>query len=114
MKKDNIPKIASLIYICFISIFALDVFDANYSLKQQLIGLVIHLIPTFGFILLFIISLYKRQYGGILFIVASFLFTLVFQTYQSLTTLVLLSGPPLLIGVMFLHPVFHAVKKERN
>src|SRR5664280_249579 len=45
------PRIICILFACFISIFALDVFQENHGFWNTLLALLIHLIPT-GLLLL--------------------------------------------------------------
>lgn len=40
------PRILGLLYIGFISLFALDVFDGEYNFGQALVAFTMHLIPS--------------------------------------------------------------------
>ena len=95
------PRILTIIYILFISLFALDVFS-EYSFPEALIALFMHLIPTFLLIGLLVIAWKKEFIGGIIFLVLAVVFTIFFNTYRELITLLLISGPVFLIGTLFL------------
>jgi hypothetical protein len=40
------PRIAGILFVLFISIFALDVFDAGYGFWETLLALFMHLLPS--------------------------------------------------------------------
>src|ERR1035441_3495384 len=40
------PRIICILFACFVSIFALDVFQENHGFWNTLLALLIHLIPT--------------------------------------------------------------------
>jgi hypothetical protein len=42
-----LPRILCILAILFISVFALDAFDPELSIWQQIVGFLIHLIPSF-------------------------------------------------------------------
>ncbi len=98
----KIAKILSIIYILFISMFAFDMFAENWIWYKILIGFLIHLIPSFVLIALLVWAWKKSLYGGIAFIVLSIIFTLFFKTYQMWQSLVFLTLPLLIIGVLFI------------
>jgi len=60
----NLTRILSIIFILFISLFALDVFGKDFSLM----ALIMNLIPTFIAIILTVIAWKKEFLGGILWI----------------------------------------------
>ena len=42
-----VPRVLSIAFIAFLSIFALDVFDGHHTFRQTMLALVLHLIPSF-------------------------------------------------------------------
>ena len=66
MKKKNyrflfrFPRIFAIIFILFISIFALDIFWQGYTFRQTMWALFIHLIPTRFMIIALILS--RKKY----------------------------------------------------
>ena len=95
------PRIIIIIFILFISIFALDVFE-EYQGLELLIGLFMHLIPSFILIILLVIAWKWEKIGGWLFIVLSIIFTIFFKTYQDIISFLIISLPVLVIGILFL------------
>lgn len=96
-KKINIFKfvtrILAIIYILFITIFAFD--------SQNFIGFLIHLIPTLIFLICFVVSVFKSKIGGILFVLAGIGTIIFFNTYAEITSFILISIAPIIIGLMF-------------
>ncbi|HRY63155.1 MAG TPA: hypothetical protein P5267_00915 [Patescibacteria group bacterium] len=115
MKKINqfiywTPRILSIIFILFLTLFSLDVFEPGISLKQALLGLLIHNIPTLVLLAIVIISWRHEIVGGIAFILAGtfYLATLIktitdtgFQWYY-LSWAIQISGIAFFIGILFL------------
>ena len=56
-----------LLYIGFISLFALDVFSGEYNLAQTLVALTMHLIPSMLILLALVIAWRWELAGSILF-----------------------------------------------
>ena len=50
------PRALAIVFIAFLSLFALDVFGEGYGFWQTLLALVIHLIPTWILIALLILA----------------------------------------------------------
>jgi hypothetical protein len=50
------PRVLSIIFIAFLSIFALDVFDGKHSLWQMVLAFIIHEIPVFVLIAALILA----------------------------------------------------------
>ncbi len=71
------PRIVCILFALFISLFALDVFEEDYSVFQTIIALLIHLIPT-GIIVLVLVLSWRREWiGAFLFISFAMLYLLV-------------------------------------
>jgi uncharacterized membrane protein YccC len=85
-----LPRILAILFIVFISVFALDVIGE----PQWFLALLIHLIPSFILILLTIIAWRNEKVGGFLFLVAGFIITIFFHS-------VVLALPAFIIGIIF-------------
>jgi len=88
-----LPRILSVLFIIFISMFAFDVFDQ----PQWFLALVMHLVPSFILILLTVIAWKHEKLGGLIFIVAGFLL-LISSRFESL----IISIPAIILGALFL------------
>ena len=96
------PRVLAICYIVFLSMFALDVFsEPSASLAATVTGLSLHLLPSLILLVLTIIAWKKAAIGGALFMILALAFTLFFHTYESLPSLLTISVPPLLIGLLF-------------
>ncbi len=96
------PRILSILFILFISMFALDIFEGEYGFWGIIIGLFMHLIPSFTLIILLAIAWKWEKIGGWAFVILAVLFTLYFRTYESISNFMLISFPVLLIGILFI------------
>ena len=86
-----LPRILSILFIAFISIFALDVLGE----PQWFLALIMHLIPSFILIVITIIAWKFSKIGGFLFLAAG---TAMFLFFHSITIAV----PAFVIGILFL------------
>lgn len=89
-----IPRILAILYIIFISLFALDVPILS-------MGFLIHLLPTLILSGCLIVAWFKPKIGGILFALAGIGTIIVFNTYRELITLFTISIIPIIIGILF-------------
>jgi hypothetical protein len=105
-----IPRVIALLFIFFISLFALDVFGNGDSTGEVLLGLIVHLIPSIVLVVLLVVSWKCEKIGGALFIIVGIIFTIFFNTYKDVITFMLISGPAFIIGILFL---ISAVKKSK-
>jgi hypothetical protein len=100
------PRILSIIFICFLALFSLDIFGNGYNFWQTIVGLFMHNIPSMILIVILIISWKREIVGGIVFILAGLLYIIMLlkggiEPYQIFWILPI-SGPAFLIGVLFL------------
>ena len=97
-----IPRILAIAFIIFISIFALDSFGTEAPLTQEFIGLIIHLVPTYILIAALFVFWKKPYYCGISFIIIAIGFTIYFNTFRNIYSLILISLLPAFIGFLFI------------
>jgi hypothetical protein len=100
------PRILSIIFICFLALFSLDVFGNGLNFWQTILGLLIHNIPVMFLVIILIISWKREIVGGIVFILAGLLYIVMLlkggiEPYQIFWILPI-SGPAFLIGVLFI------------
>jgi len=108
-----IPRILAILFILFISLFALDVFGEDLGFLNTAIALFMHLIPSLVLTGLLILAWKKPKLGGGLFILLSFIFTLAFNTYREPISFLLITGLPLLIGLLFMVSEKKSNQKKR-
>lgn len=104
-----IPRVLAIIFILFISVFALDALPAEDDFLRNLVGFFIHLMPSFLLLAMLIIFWKRPRYSGYVFLFLGIVFTLFFRTYLRLDVFLLISFPPLLIGILFI--AAHFLKK---
>ncbi len=97
----RIALIAAIVYALFLSLFALDVFGTGAPLGDTLLALAIHLLPTLAILLFAWIGWKAPLIGGLLFIVVGVAY-IIEAGGEALLTYLLIAGPPILIGVLFL------------
>jgi len=97
------PRIAGILIVVFVGLFALDVFEMGGSFWAMLGGFLIHALPA---ILLGIGLAFAWRWpwiGAVLFIIGAlfFLRTLLFNPLEQLGMLLLFSGPMAVIAALF-------------
>ncbi|NLB80976.1 MAG: hypothetical protein GX800_05070 [Clostridiaceae bacterium] len=105
------PRVLSILFICFLTLFSLDVFELGKNAGEILIGLLMHNIPSIIMIVLLIIAWRKEIVGAVSYFVAGLLY-IVFvafsavnselQWYIAITWSLTIAGPAFIIGVLFL------------
>jgi hypothetical protein len=114
------PRVICIISILFISLFALDAFDPDLSIWQQIGGFLIHMIPSFILLTALLIAWKWELTGGIIFIIlglllSSFLYTHNYRMNQSVWLslgIVLMMGFPFVLsGILFV--LNHKKRKDQ-
>ena len=112
MKKKYLywaPRILSIIFILFLSMFALDIFDMHLGFWGTILGLFMHLIPSFILVILLLVSWRYEWVGGITFILAGTLY-IVWMLMTALTNpfewyllswSLIIAGPAFFIGILW-------------
>ena len=68
------PRILSILFICFLSLFSLDVYQPGMSAGDVALGLFIHNIPSLIMIVLLVIAWRREIVGAVGFIGAGLLY----------------------------------------
>lgn len=89
-----LPRILAILYIVFISSFALDVFDGS----QWFLPLIIHLIPPFILLAITIIAWKHEFIGGFIFIISGFVLLIILHS-----EIMIISVPSIILGILFLN-----------
>jgi hypothetical protein len=97
-----LPRILAIVFAAFVSLFALDVFGAGYSLGETIQALLIHLIPTYAILIALIIAWRWEWAGAILFLALAVAYPLMFGTQFHWSVYVTMMTPPLLVAALFL------------
>jgi hypothetical protein len=106
------PRIMMLVFALFLVVFSFDVFGGNQIFLYKLEGFLIHTIPTIVLLMILWLTWKRPMWGGLLFILVSLLFTLFFHTYRQWTSFLIITGGPLLIGILFI--LVHYMKVKEN
>jgi hypothetical protein len=104
------PRLISILFLCFLAMFSLDVFDGNYGFWGTIVGLFMHNIPVFILLIVLLISWKHEIVAGIVFILAGFLYIAImarnmltnpFEGYM-LSYSLIIAGPAFIVGILFL------------
>ena len=114
-----LPRIICILAILYISIFALDAFQPNLTVWQQIGAFLMHLIPSFILMALLLIA-WKWEYtGGIIFMIIGLgLSPIVFMhnynmnhtVWLSLGIISSITLPFAVVGLLFIMSYFHKKK----
>jgi hypothetical protein len=95
------PRIAGILYILFLSLFALDIFDMQLGFWGTIVGLFMHLIPSILLTAAIIVAWKWEWVGAVLFIGWAIWYVTFMRGFDWIAY-VLISGLPALIGLLFL------------
>ncbi len=116
-----IPRALSILFIAFLSIFALDVFGGNQSLWRTLVALCVHLIPSFVLIIALVLAWRWEWIGAALYGAAGALYLVwvlpspVPPPAMKLVWCTTIAGPAFVIAILFwINWLKHAELRSRK
>ena len=92
-----LPRVLSILFAMFISIFALDVFGEGYNFWETLVALFMHLVPTFILVAVLAIAWRWERVGAALFLALAIIY-LVLTDGRMLTIPI----PLIIVSLLFL------------
>jgi len=95
------PRAICILFACFISLFALDVFGEGYSFWETVLAFLMHQIPTALVALVLMIAWRWEWVGGILFVVLGLFYIVNFWGRFPLSVYFTIAGPLFLIAYLF-------------
>lgn len=95
------PRIAGILFILFISLFALDIFDLQLGFWGTIVGLFMHLIPSILLTIAVVIAWKREWFGALLFIGWAVWYITSMRGFPW-TVYLLIAGIPTVIGLLFL------------
>ena len=110
------PRILSMIFVLFLMLFSLDVFESGASIGEIAIGLFVHNIPAFILAIVVAISWKYEIVGGVVFILAGIVYIVLVTMPGSSNgnrwiPALIIALPALVTGVLF---ITSWVKKKKN
>ena len=95
------PRVLSLLFVGFLSIFALDVFTGPFE-PIMIAWFLIHLLPSFALLALTFIAWRHPLVGTFAYIGFAFLYVLLVGLDRPWSWYALISGPSFIIGILYL------------
>ena len=109
--KKHPPISVAVIYTILVTIVLLYAFFTKYNSLESIGILLVYLIPSFVLVAATIIAWRREFFGGVVFIFLSLFATIVFNTYRYISSILIVSIPLLLIGILF---IIHSKKSDRG
>jgi hypothetical protein len=97
-----VPRILTILFAAFISIFALDVFSEHLSFWRLMLALVMHLVPTFIVLIVLALAWKWEWIGAVGYFAVALLYIYWAAGRFPRSVYVAIAGPPFLIGTLFL------------
>jgi hypothetical protein len=116
------PRVLSILFLLFLALFSLDVFDTDLGFWGTVAGLFMHNIPALVLLAVLIVSWKHEIVGGVVFILAGMVYivwllkTILGDTphqWDILSWSFTISGPAFLIGTLFLVGWYRKKKEPR-
>ncbi len=95
------PRIAGILFILFISLFALDIFDMNLGFWGTIVGLFMHLIPSILMAIAVALAWRWEWIGALIFAGWSIFYISTARGFHW-SVYVIIAGIPFAIGILFL------------
>jgi hypothetical protein len=117
------PRILCILVILTVSIFALDAFDPKLTAWQQILGFIMHLVPSFILIILLVVAWKWELIGGMIITILALgltpgIFILNYRmnhsVWISLLVIALITLPFILAGILFILSHYIAKKPTRE
>lgn len=108
-----LPRILSIIFILFLSIFSFDVFGENIGFFQAILAFFIHSLPSIFLILITIIAWKFDLVGAITFFSAGILYILLVGFNRPWSWYAFISGPAFFVGILFFLSWLQRRKKSK-
>jgi len=100
------PRIAAILFALFISLFALDVFQEDVKIGEAIVGLFIHLIPTFVMAIAIVLAWRWEWVGTLVFAGWAILYITTARGFPW-SVYAVIAGIPFVIGILFLLDWFY-------
>jgi len=95
------PRIAAIIFVLFISLFALDIFEMNLGFWGTIVGLFMHLIPSILLAIAIVLAWRWEWIGAAAFAGWAVYYVAAFRGFDW-GIYAMIAGIPLVIAILFL------------
>jgi hypothetical protein len=101
------PRVLGILFAMFLSMFALDVFGEGHGFGETILALLIQLAPTYIVVIALVFAWRWEWIGAILFNALAVFYVVWAWGRFPLITYLSISGPLVLVGVLFLFNWIH-------
>lgn len=96
------PRLLTILFILFLGLFSLDVFDEGYGILETLAALAIHLIPNFLLVAILLVAWRWEWIGAVLFSILGVAYIVMAWGKVHPSAFFAISGPLFVVGALFL------------
>jgi hypothetical protein len=96
------PRILGILFVAFLSLFALDVFGEGYGFWKTALALLIHLIPSLVLVAALVLAWRWEWVGAALFAGFGILYLVDARGVSPVLYYMIFAGIPFLVGILFL------------
>ena len=96
------PRVLTLLFAVFLSLFALDVFEEGYGFWDTVVALFLHLIPTWILLIVLAVSWRWEWVGAVMLVVLGLVYIHFAAGRGHPEWALVISGPLFLVGGLFL------------
>ena len=96
------PRVLSILFALFVSLFALDVFGVGYSFWETVLALLIHLVPVYILLIGLAIAWRWEWVGALIFIGFAVWYVAMAWGQFQLSVYVMMAGVPFVVGILWL------------
>jgi len=97
-----LPRVLGILFAIFLSLFALDIFNEGYGVRETGLALLIHLMPVLTVVAVLVLAWRRQWIGALLFSALAMAYPLLTQGRQHWSAYLVISGPLVLLGVLFI------------
>lgn len=97
------PRICSIVLVAFMSLFAMDVFEAGYSVGEMLFAFLMHMLPMITLAIVLMIAWRWEWVGVVIFGLAGVVISVLTlrSGIQGVATILVIGAPLLMIALLF-------------
>jgi hypothetical protein len=96
------PRILCILFAVFLSLFSLDVFGEGLGFWESMLALLIHLVPVYIVVIVLVVAWRWEWVGAVLFTALAVFYVVWAWGRFHWSAYVAISGPLVLLGVLFL------------
>jgi len=108
-----LPRVLTIIFILFMGMFSLDVFEGNDSLGNKMLGFLMHNIPVLIIIVILIIAWRNEIIGGVLLMLAALTGSYFYHSFTGNPWSLVVLAPFFCTGILFvIHKLLYPENKK--